>query len=362
MRETPARSAKLRESPPPSAAHKAHVAAPSHKAASKTARAPKPPKGATALCKDGSYTDNKKPKKGCKKHEGVARVLRGSGRRDLNPRPPEPHSGALPGCATSRPPLTRGQFIKVTPHAPLFNAESPDHHSPMLSPRMSRRLVRHHASIAIATAAALVLTYAITASPNPVYRWSMATAYAGLALLGATLATGPVNILRRRPNPVSTDLRRDLGIWAGLVSFAHFLVGWQVHMKHRYLYWLREDGDHGALLPRTDLFGFGNYTGLAAVLIALLLLALSSDRFLRTLGTTRWKRLQRWNYALFLLVAAHGIAYQLIEKRKTPFVVAFALLTVASVAVQYAGYRRVRRVRRAASAPDGFRRSPDASS
>ena len=108
--ETPARSAKLRESPPPSAAHKAHVAAPSHKAASKTARAPKPPKGATALCKDGSYTDNKKPKKGCKKHEGVARVLRGSGRRDLNPRPPEPHSGALPGCATSRlapPPVGR---------------------------------------------------------------------------------------------------------------------------------------------------------------------------------------------------------------------------------------------------------------
>ena len=29
-----------------------------------------------------------------------------SGRRDLNPRPPEPHSGALPGCATSR--LTAG--------------------------------------------------------------------------------------------------------------------------------------------------------------------------------------------------------------------------------------------------------------
>src|SRR5207249_7831479 len=25
-----------------------------------------------------------------------------SGRRDLNPRPPEPHSGALPSCATSR--------------------------------------------------------------------------------------------------------------------------------------------------------------------------------------------------------------------------------------------------------------------
>jgi hypothetical protein len=30
-----------------------------------------------------------------------------SGRRDLNSRPPEPHSGALPGCATSRTPDPR---------------------------------------------------------------------------------------------------------------------------------------------------------------------------------------------------------------------------------------------------------------
>src|SRR5213593_1903368 len=38
-----------------------------------------------------------------------------SGRRDLNPRPPEPHSGALPDCATSR--LT-------TPHRPTPLAET----------------------------------------------------------------------------------------------------------------------------------------------------------------------------------------------------------------------------------------------
>src|SRR5204862_2651527 len=42
--------------------------------------------------------------------------LKESGRRDLNPRPPETHSGALPGCATSRfptpenpPPVNRQQ-------------------------------------------------------------------------------------------------------------------------------------------------------------------------------------------------------------------------------------------------------------
>ncbi len=33
---------------------------------------------------------------------GVAADFAKSGRRDLNPRPPEPHSGALPDCATSR--------------------------------------------------------------------------------------------------------------------------------------------------------------------------------------------------------------------------------------------------------------------
>lgn len=71
----PTRSANLRESPPPTAVRKERVAARHHKATSKAARATKPPKGSTALCKDGSYTDNRKPKKGCKKHDGVARVL-----------------------------------------------------------------------------------------------------------------------------------------------------------------------------------------------------------------------------------------------------------------------------------------------
>ena len=98
----------------------------------------------------------------------------------------------------------------------------------------------------------LAPAYVIVRSPNPVFRWSMATAYVGLALLGATLVTGPLNILRRRPNPVSTDLRRDLGIWAGVLAVAHFLIGLQVHMKHRYLYWLEEVKGSTALRPRTD--------------------------------------------------------------------------------------------------------------
>lgn len=214
---------------------------------------------------------------------------------------------------------------------------------------MRRRLARHHLPLVLATIATLFVTYALTPSPNPVFRWSMATAYVGLALLGVTLATGSLNVLRRRPNPVSTDLRRDIGIWAGVVAIAHFLVGWQVHMKHRWLYWLAEVEGSDRLVPRTDLFGFANHTGLVAVIVAALLLALSNDYYLRRFGTLRWKRAQRWNYALFALVVAHGVAFQVIEKRKLPFVVLLAALTLATIGVQWAGWRRVRSS--AASAP-----------
>jgi sulfoxide reductase heme-binding subunit YedZ len=205
---------------------------------------------------------------------------------------------------------------------------------------MRRRLIGHHVLLAAVSAAGLVVAYALTASANPVYRASMATAYVGMALLVATLAIGPLNVLRRRANPVSTDVRRDIGIWAGALAVAHFLIGWHVHMKHRYLYWLREVPGTGTLAPRQDLFGFANYTGLAAVLVAVLLLLLSNDVAMRRLGTRRWKSLQRWSYALVALVVAHGIAYQVIEKRKAAFVVVFALLSLITALAQYLGYRR----------------------
>jgi sulfoxide reductase heme-binding subunit YedZ len=155
------------------------------------------------------------------------------------------------------------------------------------------------------------------------------------------------------PNPVSTDLRRDLGIWAGVLAVAHFLVGWQVHMKHRYLYWLREVEGSNALRPRTDLFGFANYTGLAAVLIAVLLLALSNDYFLRTLGTARRKRLQGWNYPFYGLVLLHGIAFQLIEKRKGAFVITMSILVIAASVFQVLGYTRRRASRGMPATPLG---------
>src|SRR5581483_3898666 len=89
---------------------------------------------------------------------------------------------------------------------------------------------------------------------------SIASAYPALLLLAATLLLGPWNLLRRRPNPISFDLRRDLGIWAGITAVFHTVIGLNVHLRGRpWLYFIDE---HRGL--RHDLFGFSNDTGLFA--------------------------------------------------------------------------------------------------
>jgi len=146
-------------------------------------------------------------------------------------------------------------------------------------------------------------------------RVSIATAYPALFLTSAALLLGPFNVLWRKPNPVSFDLRRDLGIWAGISALAHTAVGLNVHLRGKmWLYFV--DVRHHL---RRDAFGFGNYTGVLAAVVFALLLALSNDVSLRKLGAERWKSLQRWAYAGIVLTAAHAIAYQQIEKRISPF-------------------------------------------
>jgi sulfoxide reductase heme-binding subunit YedZ len=101
-------------------------------------------------------------------------------------------------------------------------------------------------------------------------------------------------------------------------------------------------GLHPLKLQNTQ-FGFANFTGLGAALLFLMLLAISNDLSLRTLKTRRWKSLQRWTYAAFLLTGAHGVAYQLIEKRHVPWVLVFAAVMTIVLAAQFLGFVQVRR-------------------
>jgi sulfoxide reductase heme-binding subunit YedZ len=201
--------------------------------------------------------------------------------------------------------------------------------------------IRRHLLL-VATAVAFTgLAYLATPPPDVRHRLSMATAYAGLVFLALSLLLGPWNILRRRPNPVSFNLRRDVGIWAGLLAILHTLIGLTVHLRGRmWMYFLKHLHPP---VPQNTLFGFANYVGLAAALLFLMLLAISNDLSLRSLGVRRWKGLQRWTYTAFGLTAAHAIAYQLVEKRQLPWVVLFAALTLLVLIIQLRGFAWKRR-------------------
>ncbi len=212
-----------------------------------------------------------------------------------------------------------------------------------LSTRTKDRILCHHLPLAFACGASLFTLYSAVRSDRWAFRLSLATGYVGLALLGATLLTGALNVLRDRRNPVSTDLRRDMGIWCGIITLGHVVVGLQVHMRNMLLYFFREAGEAKRLVPRFDLFGFANYTGLIAALVVVLLLALSNDASLRSLGSKRWKFLQRWNYAVMVLTVLHSTAYQILERRQLQYLLVSSAITGTALIVQVSGFRRQKR-------------------
>jgi sulfoxide reductase heme-binding subunit YedZ len=171
-------------------------------------------------------------------------------------------------------------------------------------------------------------------------RFTVATGYLAAGLLALTLLIGPANLLLRRRNPVSSYLRRDVGAWTAVFSAVHVLYGLQVHRKlSEFLdYFLATDGH-----PLTNSFGLGNWTGLAALLIVLGLLALSSNAALRKLKARNWKRLQRLNYALFVLVVAHAFFYGAFVRSSSPYTLLLILSAITVFGAQTIGamlYRR----------------------
>jgi sulfoxide reductase heme-binding subunit YedZ len=123
--------------------------------------------------------------------------------------------------------------------------------------RLRTRLLVHHLPLfVLSTVSVAVLYYARTLRDVP-SRVSFALAYPALAPIAATLLLGPWNILRKRMNPVSNDLRRDIGIWAGILSLLHTAVGQCVHLRGRpWLYYFYRDSENHTLPFRHDLFGF----------------------------------------------------------------------------------------------------------
>lgn len=207
--------------------------------------------------------------------------------------------------------------------------------------RLPSRLVKHHLPLLLLSVACGWPLYVTRPYTDVLSRASFATAYPALVLLGATLVIGPLNLLRHRPNPVSIDLRRDLGIWAGFLAIVHTAIWQCVHLRGRpWLYYVYGPAEHHhGFALRHDLFGFANYTGALATLIVVALFATSNDYSMRALGTRQWKQLQRWNYAAASLVAMHAFGYQGIEKQRLEFVASVIACVAVTLGLQCIGFR-----------------------
>lgn len=137
---------------------------------------------------------------------------------------------------------------------------------------------------------------------------TQASGYTSLILLSVSLIIGPIRLLLKKINPVSTYLRRDISILGGTLAIIHSVAGLFVHLRGKtWLYFLEktEDGYH----IRHDNFGLANYTGLISAMIILVMLITSNDYFLKKLAPAKWKNIQRSSYLMFILIIIHCYYY-----------------------------------------------------
>lgn len=203
---------------------------------------------------------------------------------------------------------------------------------------LRRRLLVHHLPLAATSAGGLIVLTALAPSHggSSLRQLASPTGDVALILLAMTLLIGPANLLLRRRNPVNSYLRRDIGTWTAIWSIIHVVIGFQGHSRRAFGFvdYFVADGR-----PQTNSFGMGNWTGLAATVIVVLLLVLSTDRYLRELKSRCWKDLQRLNYTLFGLVILHAVYYGALRRMTSPFTRLLILTVITVLLGQAAGIR-----------------------
>jgi sulfoxide reductase heme-binding subunit YedZ len=212
----------------------------------------------------------------------------------------------------------------------------------MANHRANPRLLRLLLLAAIAVAGTAVGYFALL-PPDRSFsdRFTMSTAYVGLFFLAAALIIGPLNVLRGVSNPLSTYLRRDIGIIAGILAIAHTIIGLFVHLGDpvQYFFYRTPTGIDGV---RLDAFGIANHIGLIATVIILILLCISNNASIRRLGPEWWKRIQRWNYVAAIAVILHALLYQVVEEQKVAFIASVLIVVAGVMVLQLLGFWRRR--------------------
>jgi len=190
-----------------------------------------------------------------------------------------------------------------------------------------------HLALALFSLISCLLTfgYSPTSALNEVL--SLGTGYVALLLLALSLLIGPFNLLRKRRNPVNLDLRRDIGIWAGIDGLVHVWFSLQLYNNGDILsYFFARESQ-----PDATLFSLSNFVGLVATLVLVVLLVTSNQLSLRWLKGKRWKLVQRFNYPLAALVLLHTFGYQVLNQRESVFSLSVIVLSLFVLVVQLGG-------------------------
>ena len=185
----------------------------------------------------------------------------------------------------------------------------------------------------------------VASSASTLDQLSVTTAYICVLSMATALLIGPSRVLRSgAPNPVNIYMRRDIGIWAALSGLAHLVLGTVQSMNTAYIsQYVEINNAAPSESTRFELFLWGSVTAFVVGIVLLLLLSLSNDAALRVLGTRWWKRLQRFAYLAFVLTVFHGLMFQVLEGRSIALIVLLAMIFIAVLLVQVAGFMAGRR-------------------
>ncbi len=109
----------------------------------------------------------------------------------------------------------------------------------MFSERLNRRLLRHHLPLALITLGSGYVLYVTRPPPGcdlaSEFRFGLSGARPALPDAGDR----PWKVLAGDKLTVSFDLRRDIGIWAGLAGLFHTGPGQFAHLRGRpWLYYI----------------------------------------------------------------------------------------------------------------------------
>lgn len=171
-----------------------------------------------------------------------------------------------------------------------------------------KTLVRHVLVAVVATG--LVLGFAaVHAQFSPMHRWNRAFGDASLVLIALSMGLGPLTRFLRGAVPL-LPFRRELGIYGCLLVLVHgaiIVVGW-VQWDLMRLFGFEWHPELMTYVMFQHGFGLANAIGIAALVLAVLLAATSSDFAMRRLGPSGWKFLQMGVLPMWWLTVTH-VAY-----------------------------------------------------